>query len=134
MKFTTGSNALYLVIPVTATVPSDASYSEAVMDLRVGQSNVVANAIYDFNVASSGFNAFNLLDLTDFNIFYTATVGFNTILVSNFVFIVNSVASADSATTTFSGLTTNNWDLDVPSTGDKLCHAATFSTENVNGC
>ena len=130
MKFTSGLNTVYLLIPVTATIPTAASYSEAVLDLRVGQPNVPYNAIYDFSVTSSNFNAFNILDLTDYNLFYTATVGSNTLLVSNFVFIISSIAGATN-TATFGDITTLNWDGAVPSTGDELCHAAQATTGNV---
>lgn len=131
MKFVSGSNAVYVVFPVTATVPANTQYNSAYLDLRVENSKAPANSIYNFDVASSEMSAFNLFAGTDYNIFYTATVGSNTILISSFILIVNSLATTDTSAG-FSELMTLDWDAAIPTTGDKLCYAATSSTGNVD--
>ena len=131
-RFSSGSHFLYLVVPVTTTVPASNAYSEAVVDLRTSATNPVRNAIYSFNTVGGALSAFNLLDQTHFNIFYTSSVDLSTILVSNFVFLVDAhPTTPNSATTVFGGLTTLDWNANIPTYGDKLCHAAQITTGNV---
>lgn len=77
-------------------------------------------------VDGASLSAFNVLDETDYNQWYTASTGKTTILVSNFVYNIKTLPAALGGTV---GLPTV-WDIE--STGDKLCYASTLTTQNVN--
>ena len=74
----------------------------------------------------ASLSAFNVLDETDYNQWYTGTNGKNTILVSNFVYHIKTLPTVTTAKVT---LPTTVWD--IAKTGDKLCYASTLTTKNV---
>jgi hypothetical protein len=88
---------------------------------------MVSNAIGKFEVSGTAtpLTPFNLLDLTDYNLWYSAIEGKTTILVSNFIFQV--AKTTPSATPT---LVTEIKDKAINNYA-RLCFASTLSTKNV---
>lgn len=78
-------------------------------------------------VDGASLSAFNVLDETDYNQWYTASTGKTTILVSNFVYNIKALPAALGASTVTLPTVWN-----IASTGDKLCYASTLTTQNVN--
>jgi hypothetical protein len=77
-------------------------------------------------VDGASLSAFNVLDETDYNQWYTASSGKTTILVSNFVYNIKALPTESTSKITLPSA----WD--ISSTGDKLCYASTLTTQNVN--
>ena len=128
----TAGNIVYVYVPVV----SDASASSTVKNNPdIVDLTVTGGSLKDFAVGATGaLSAFNVLDWTDYNQWYTA-VGSNgnTILVSNFIYRVITASTA-TATATKSTLTTSvlaeTWN--TATSGDKLCYASTLTTGNVH--
>ena len=71
---------------------------------------------------------FNIFNKNNYNQWYTAVTGTNTVLVSNFVYRIKSVLSTTTGTFV-SDMVGVSWP--IGSTGDKLCYASTLTTGNV---
>lgn len=112
-QFTQGLYNVYVFVPVTTSStknPDLIATSPAAISSFVG---------------GSSLSAFNVLDETDYNLWYTASTGKTTILVSNFVYNIKALPAAlGSGTVTLPSV----WN--IASTGDKLCYASTLTTQN----
>lgn len=80
----------------------------------------------------ASLSALNFLDQTIYNQWYTVVVGTTTVLVSNFIYKVSSIATAEAAASTLAGTVAGiDWNAAIAGTGDKLCYASTITTGNV---
>ena len=114
-QFTQGLYNVYVFVPVTTSSTKNP-------DL-IATSPAAISSFVD----GSSLSAFNVLDETDYNLWYTASTGKTTILVSNFVYNIKALPAAlGGGTVTLPSV----WD--IASTGDKLCYASTLTTQNVN--
>lgn len=124
--FTDGTNNVYVYIPV---VTGDFKYNPDFVDLAQ-----LGEALGSFSLASSpatvSLSVFNILNKNDYNQWYTAVRGTNTVLVSNFVYRIASVAG-DTSEPVIDAIFGLTWNAVVATTGDKLCYASTFTTGNV---
>lgn len=85
-KFTSGLNIVYVFVPVTTSITSNP-------DLIATSPAAITSFAY-----GNSLSAFNVLDQTDYNQWYSSTVGKTTILVSNFVY---NIKTAPAPTTTY---------------------------------
>lgn len=130
-QFTSGSNNVYLWIPITlSSAPSNNSFNSVdVVDLT---SNTAPGNNLAYFTNTSSLSAFNFFDLTDYNQWYTTVIGTNTLLVSKFIYRVGTYATVTSSSTA----ATNLLNLNISSAqsgsyGNKLCYASTDTTQNV---
>ena len=119
-QFTSGVNNVFVYIPFTIT---SSTTNPDVVDLTVA--SAPSNSLSTWT-GSAPLSPFNFFDLTDYNQFYTAVIGSNTVLISKFVYAVSSVSTAQSlAYTPASTLTNLGWNTAVvASTGSKLCYGS----------
>jgi hypothetical protein len=84
-KFTSGTTNVYVFVPfITASSSPISAY-----EIDLSSNLVPSNTLKDFN-GNSALSAFNFLDLTTYNQWYSAFVGSDTVLVSTFVYKINS--------------------------------------------
>lgn len=128
----TGTESVYVYVPFVTGKPASSNTFVDLVDLTTAGSQIQlpSNTLQNLNV-NSPLSAFNFFDNTDFNQWYTSVSGTNTVLVSKFVYNINSISGASGSNS--SGLTTPflaiPWNSTISSTGDKLCYAS-LSTGN----
>ena len=86
-KYVSGSHNLYLYVPYILN--GDFNYTDTNLVVEMEQINSFFGAI-DLSSATP-LTAFNLLNQNQFNIFYTSTVGTDTLLVSYLTFDIASI-------------------------------------------
>lgn len=86
-KFSDGTRNVYVYIPVTTT--GNAKNPDMV-DLTASGGAVGSFVI---GATPTPLTSFNMLDQTDYNLWYTAVSGFDTILVSNFIYKISSTSN-----------------------------------------
>ena len=87
--FNSGIHNVYIYIPFVTT-PDPTNPDIVDLTSPLAPSNSLAG--WDGNGALSPFNFF---DNTDYNQWYTATIGTNTVLISKFVYAITSTANAN---------------------------------------
>lgn len=119
-QFTSGVNNVYVYIPFTTTTTTT---NPSVVDLTLA--SAPSNSLNTWS-GTAALSPFNFFDLTDYNQFYTAVIGTDTVLISSFVYAVSSVGTAQSsAYAPASTLTGLSWTTAVvASTGSKLCYGS----------
>ena len=83
MQFSLGANNVFVYIPFVSTT------SNTNPDIVHLTSSLVSNSIFNWGNSSS-MAPFNFLDATDYNQWYTAVTGTNTVLISKFIYAVSS--------------------------------------------
>ncbi len=124
LQFSDTANTLYMYIPVidAATLGSD----------KVNPDITTVDSFTSFDTSST-LSTLNFLDQTIYNQWYTVAVGSNTVLVSNFIYKVSSIANAQATQGAASlAMTGIDWASAITSTGDKLCYASINTTGNVS--
>jgi hypothetical protein len=123
-QFSDGTNNIYLYVPFTTSGSSD---NAAVVDLTSTAAPSAYSALKNFQITNSSLTAFNILQRTELNQFYTSVVGKNTLLVSNFIFKVASTSTAlpSQGTASISMAAIGTWDAQGAIVGNKLCYAST---------
>lgn len=80
----------------------------------------------------ASLSTLNFLDQTLYNQWYTVAVGSNTVLVSNFVYKLSSISTAQAAASALASTVAGiDWNAAIAGTGDKLCYASIITTGNV---
>ena len=121
MQFASGSSNVFVYIPIIIG-PVAPNNNADVVDLTL--TSLVSNSIYNLADGSS-LSPFNFFDMTDYNQWYTAVNGPNTVLTNKFIYAVSNttfagaVAIAAAPASTLTAITFN-----VATTGDKLCYAS----------
>ena len=117
--FNSGANNVHVYIPFTNTQYPD---NADVIDLTAA--NAPSNSLSSWNGLGI-LTPFNFFDQTDFNQWFTAVDGTNTVLISKFVYSIASTSNAAGAAyAPSSTLTTIPWTpAIVRATGDKLCYS-----------
>jgi len=126
-QFTSGSNMVYVYVPfssksISSNPTASNNLSPDLIDLTNSYSLLSSNSLSSFN-SNQTLTAFNFLDNTDYNQWYTSVIGTSTILISKFVYNINSVSTA-SSTSGITALSTLDFGSTVTTTGDKLCYAS----------
>jgi hypothetical protein len=132
-QFYDGSNTVYLYIPTITSSSTRTLYDTYYIDLTT--SGAPSNSIGNLNLGGAALSAFNFIDGTNYNQFYSVAYSAgarSTLLVSSFYYGVSSSLASQTTTmgSLWTSLTNIDWSTAAMATGTKLCYAATFTTGN----
>ena len=121
-KFASGISTVYVYVPFTASTFSTTSTSGDWIDLTKSYTYLPSTSLAGFTT-SQPLSLFNILISTDYNQWYTSVVGNTTILISKFVYNINSVSTA-TPSSLGTAILAAGFDGAIGTTGDKLCYAS----------
>jgi hypothetical protein len=108
-----------VIVSSSATITNNPDVIDLTNTATLGSSSLNA---FTYQLALS---AFNFLDQNNYNLWYTAVSGTNTVLVSNYIYRITTTAAAGSSQDLAASLSV----FTAPT--DKLCYASTITNGNV---